>query len=71
MSTYLSIEAYTADVIKAVRAYESDEAVRAGLCANLDGRKTDTAHRQCWACRHPKRREGAGMSAPSRLGVAS
>lgn len=52
MSTYPGVEAYTADVTRAVRAYESDEAVRAGFCANLDGRMKDGRSRVCWTCRH-------------------
>lgn len=57
--TYPSIEAYTADIERARAAYYADEAVRAGLCANLDGRKKDGGHRRCWTCRHQNRREGA------------
>lgn len=60
MSTYPSIEAYTADVKKAVRAYESDQAVATEFCANLDGRKKRPGYfRRCNPCYVAKRGESA------------
>lgn len=51
MKFYPSIEAYTADVIRAREAYAADMRVEAGYCESGDGNKRDTKRRQCLACR--------------------
>jgi hypothetical protein len=52
VTTYPSLAAYTADVIRAREAYAADMRVEAGFCESGDGRVRDTKRRQCWACRH-------------------
>jgi hypothetical protein len=51
VNTYLSLDAYTADVIAAREAYAADMAVQNGLCAVCETRKKDGHMRRCWKCR--------------------
>jgi hypothetical protein len=51
VKTYPTIEAYTADVIRAREAYAADMRVEAGFCESGDGRVSDGRRRQCWSCR--------------------
>jgi hypothetical protein len=60
VSTYDSLDAYTADVIAAREAYAADQRVAAGYCETGDGRKRHAQCRKCWACRRKEQfaREG-------------
>jgi hypothetical protein len=57
VKTYPTIEAYTADVIRAREAYAADMRVEAGFCESGDGRvretrgANETPRRKCCACR--------------------
>jgi hypothetical protein len=48
---YPSIEAYTADVIRAREAYAADMRVEAGFCETGDGRSVTGKYRECATCR--------------------
>jgi hypothetical protein len=52
VSTYLSMEAYTADIEAARQAYREDQTAAQGLCVICERRKRDGRNRRCWTCRH-------------------
>lgn len=51
MKTYPSIDAYTADVVRAREAYAADMRVEAGFCESGDGNALDVQSRECTVCR--------------------
>lgn len=50
MTTPADLATYTTAVLRARTAYTADQAVAAGYCANLDGRRKHSGSRVCWAC---------------------